>query len=640
MANPVVGIDIIARLDQFKAELAKLPDIGGKEAKALVGQLSREIKSAENAAKKAADVSKQTAAGFEQMETSVSKAAKALGPLGGVLSRVSPEAGAAASAIAGLTSAVEGFEASGFTGALVGLLPIVAALGGAIYAATGIMDDYTAATKAAEHAHVSLAQAMAPLDEAIAAAKDEQRLLNDALDSGAAKKYLAIADLSAKADAKEAEATKALREEKEGLMAAFGKMANEGTTEAITTKNRIDQIDRELAAVHAKANEYARLAVANDTARKFLEGLTDAEKKGTDAKDRLAAATKLAAEQERDFEEASRASQASLAAYQSALDALVDLRDRANASQNDDYEKLDAEHTKALADITTREKEAVEQRLGDEAGVAEAATLASEARKAADVAYYADKDKLRAKDLEAAAKAADEAAKVEADLHAQAVDHALQVGGYLQEGISMVSAALDDTYQTSLDIANSLTQQLAAGEEYYTDAQEEELKKRIKAQQNAAKKAFEAAKAAKVAEAFASTALAAINAIAQSPPPSPFGLIGAGIATAAGLASVAAIESQNLTFHKGGLPDEVPATLLRKEAVLSPLGRETVGDENIRRANAGVSAPGERIIVVDRYRHQTFNRFVRDNLKMGSPITTLVNAGKMVGHRVNRRGSN
>ena len=62
--NEVVGIDIVARLDDFRAELAKIPDIGGKEAKALTSQLSREIKKATTASKREAAQSRKTAAAY------------------------------------------------------------------------------------------------------------------------------------------------------------------------------------------------------------------------------------------------------------------------------------------------------------------------------------------------------------------------------------------------------------------------------------------------------------------------------------------------------------------------------------------------------------------------------------------------
>jgi len=55
MGNPVLGIDVTARLDAFREELKSIPDIGAKEARALTTQLSREIKKAEKTAKKSGD---------------------------------------------------------------------------------------------------------------------------------------------------------------------------------------------------------------------------------------------------------------------------------------------------------------------------------------------------------------------------------------------------------------------------------------------------------------------------------------------------------------------------------------------------------------------------------------------------------
>jgi hypothetical protein len=79
--NEVVGIDIVARLDDFRSELAKIGDIGGKEAKALTAQLSREIKKSEKASKKAAEQSKKTAAAYKAQGKAAKKAASDTGGL-------------------------------------------------------------------------------------------------------------------------------------------------------------------------------------------------------------------------------------------------------------------------------------------------------------------------------------------------------------------------------------------------------------------------------------------------------------------------------------------------------------------------------------------------------------------------------
>jgi len=89
MANPVVGIDVRARLDAFRAELAKIPDIGAKEARALTTQLSREIKKQERAAKRAADASKKTKGEQkslgQQLVTSFGEAKTAIAVAGGAV---------------------------------------------------------------------------------------------------------------------------------------------------------------------------------------------------------------------------------------------------------------------------------------------------------------------------------------------------------------------------------------------------------------------------------------------------------------------------------------------------------------------------------------------------------------------------
>jgi hypothetical protein len=83
VANEVVGIDIIARLDGFREELAKIPDIGSKEAKQLAAQLSREIKSAERASARAAKAAKSSADAMKAQARAMSALTKAvsLGPI-------------------------------------------------------------------------------------------------------------------------------------------------------------------------------------------------------------------------------------------------------------------------------------------------------------------------------------------------------------------------------------------------------------------------------------------------------------------------------------------------------------------------------------------------------------------------------
>ncbi len=94
--GPVLGIDIVARLDAFRQELKEIPDIGAKEARALTTQLSREIKKAEKEAKRAAGTSqkatvaqrkqaKETIASWRDIKSAIGPASKAAGVAGGVV---------------------------------------------------------------------------------------------------------------------------------------------------------------------------------------------------------------------------------------------------------------------------------------------------------------------------------------------------------------------------------------------------------------------------------------------------------------------------------------------------------------------------------------------------------------------------
>lgn len=90
MSNPTVGIDIVARLDQFKAELAKIGPIGATEARSLTAKLSKEIKAAETAAKKAAEA---TAAAARQTSQSMRDASNATEAFGNSAGRLGSNAG-------------------------------------------------------------------------------------------------------------------------------------------------------------------------------------------------------------------------------------------------------------------------------------------------------------------------------------------------------------------------------------------------------------------------------------------------------------------------------------------------------------------------------------------------------------------
>lgn len=131
MSNPTVGIDIVARLDQFKAELAKIGPIGATEARSLTAKLSKEIKAAETAAKKAAEATARAAkeardamngaaAAADRFGDKAGKVGSSAGKLAGALDLLGSGAGGAARTVADLADVGE--VAAGASSALgVGL---------------------------------------------------------------------------------------------------------------------------------------------------------------------------------------------------------------------------------------------------------------------------------------------------------------------------------------------------------------------------------------------------------------------------------------------------------------------------------------------------------------------------------------
>ncbi|WP_290608021.1 hypothetical protein [Janthinobacterium sp.] len=158
MANPVVGIDIAVRLDQLKAQLASIPDIGGKAAKDLTAQLSREIKQAEEAAKRA----KKPTQDLRNETTRFADAAGAAGSgakkLRGLFGMLGSEASALAGFVDDAGDAVEVF--SGVSGASAaaagGTAAALAALALAYQATTGDIARAAETSASLQRAHESL----------------------------------------------------------------------------------------------------------------------------------------------------------------------------------------------------------------------------------------------------------------------------------------------------------------------------------------------------------------------------------------------------------------------------------------------------------------------------------------------------
>lgn len=151
---------------------------------------------------------------------------------------------------------------------------------------------------------------------------------------------------------------------------------------------------------------------------------------------------------------------------------------------------------------------------------------------------------------------------------------------------------------------------------------------------------FKDKQAAQVAEGTTAAILAGINTIASNP--TPFGIAQAGLNVALAMAQVAKMRNVQPSFHRGGFGDEFSANMRRGEAVLSTQGRQMMGDDAIRQANAGQRPGGGQILEVRQfYRHRPYDEFARDNLQRGGPLRTAINDSRSERryHRTNRNGA-
>ena len=646
MANPVAGIDIVARLDQFRADLAAIPDIGGDAAKDLARKLSKEIKAAEKAAKDAAKAGKAMGDSYRQAGDVFGKVGQNSSKLAGLLSLVSPEAAEIARTFNdigdGGEAATAGAEAMGVSLGTVGAaLGAVAVVAGAAYLAWKTLHEEEERDARITATIVEARGKLKALFAEEAAAQVDLRVAAGELseeEGKALKKRMGLHEQVSAALAVEGDKIKELEAANASWKATLADSLPVltdvvGALTGVSGAGLAWALDGVTASTAENNAEIAKLDKAQQGLATEAKAATDVVVAGAAAHDKHAAAVKedksAADEFRRSLERLKRELDAEEAAAEEAAKAD---EARAKATRGMFLSSQDREHAalqerlhgiELLESRRGDEMRNIEQTLGAqaklyEAGSAAQLTLTEQARKE-ELAINAKYDGLIA----------------ESRTSTQ-VDTANNVLGYVQQATGALSESLDASYAMSADMVARLQDQLISGDKYYTTAQKAELKKREKAARDQALAQFEAAKHAKAAEATASMFLAGINAIAQSPPPSPFGLIGAGIAMAAGLASIAAIESTQMELHGGGptvnAPDEVNIKARRGEFMLNPNGTSRIGEQAARAANAGMSSGGGAVFVVNQYQHsRQVTRYKQDALLRNDPIAQLFAAGKLVG---------
>lgn len=323
--------------------------------------------------------------------------------------------------------------------------------------------------------------------------------------------------------------------------------------------------------------------------RQVRDEATNADEKGTTAKQGLTKATK-------DESKANRDLAAAYETVQGILGATVE----ANASAERKLGIAAAERIKVLTDIA--EKYADQPDIVAKAAQAEEAVrdqlradLAAQQAKD-DEAFDAAKQKLHERQMARAKELADQ----EERLQAQRIANAQAVGTFAS------------------GVSDLLAQRAEAN---------------AKRDRELALRQFKASKAAAVAEATINGAVAITRALAT------LGPVAGALATAGIAASTAAqigvIASQKPAFDRGGMiqggamVDQVPVNALPGEAVLSRGAVRAIGGQaGVDRLNRGEST-GPQVVVVEAYKH--FGRFVQDELGRAGVLQRAMLSGRPVG---------
>ena len=566
------------------------------------------------------------------------KAAAALGPLGGVLSKISPEAGSAASSIAGLASAGQGLAAAG------------AAAGVSMTAMAAVLGPVAIAVAA-------LAAAYYVLDQNLQAVEEQNRIAAERA-GDATKRFV---DQKA-----------VIKEIGEAYAVSSGQQTA-ADLKAIALKEKL-----QAAFAVDVANAQTALNYAKKQAQNTGAG-SDADKARIRAEEGLAAINGRLEIQNALIDETIRLDGKKASSAKGVNDALKNQGDieRANAEAHAEYVKMDAERvakardhidninaavkaTKNLTDAVAaqgmseweraaaagaardsdlRKQITINQALNLDTKKLEEARVANHAATAAELAAIDAKRHADEKTLaEESKKEKDDAAKVQKD---QALDLANFMVEQAAAGLTALAEGFEKAQQTANDTAEQLTNQLIAGDQMYTKSQKAELVKRIAEQRAAAKEAFAVAKAARLAEAVITTAMAVINAY-NSGVALPIGgaVLGPAMAIAAGVTgaiSIATIAAEQPSFHSGKSPDEMQATILKKEAVLNTTAAANMGRGRIEQMNNGRMGGGNGGPAPIVLGHRVFEAGLKRSLDSAGVLREALNAGTVYGHRTKRR---
>lgn len=586
-----VRVSYIADIRDLTAKLKSVTGITASEVRQQVAAVVAGQK-AQAAAMKATAASAKALG--DTAGVSGERALKAFGPLGGVLSRISPEAGAAASSVAALTSAAEGFAAAGLTtalGAVAVAAGAVAAAVGVGYLAWRVYNDDAAKAEAVSLAVSTAMSAQAPLLDAVRDSTIRLQVATGQLTDEQAK-MLDISQRAADAYAKATEGARKRVHELADAQTSLTTQIIEGVEGIVPAWTPLGAVFRSLTT--DSADMQVEMDALNGTIGNAI-GLTrtavEADKAALRITNERKAATSattdaLRAQNEQLARQAALAD-ASINTFRGAESGLAAMEASARASMASKEEALalDRQAAQARADAYLRDATALSLTTSAKEDI-EAQYRAT--NKAEDAAYYAALAELRDADVQKAEDAASKIANAAGDAARASAGQWAGVANATIQAVDTMSAAFANSYDTTT----------AAG-------------------LAAAKRQWRTQHGIAIAMTAALAIVSGAQAAASAPWPENLpAMIASSITSTASIAAVAAVQP---TFHQGGLaPDEVMRGGARVQPGEGEVGIVSKqGMSSFRGANAGMRPASTFTTVELKLRHSTMDRVVAENIQRG-----------------------
>ena len=598
MADDVIGLDVVAKLDKLEDDLGRIPGIAADEARAMTAALAKEIKRVENAARAASKATATTAkAAAAAAKTAQAEAAQRMSDVQRGAEKI---VGGIVGDISDVSTALGSLGAGGAAIAAAALVTVggaIGAIGASVDAIRTIEDTRARLTELGAASTLTASQlqqiegASRSLDSLEVASLRAQEALAATSSRGVdllATQLLGLVDgpltTAAETTGRWVTAlgygitvvggfTSALADQYDSIE-ELAAAIHYGPLDAIPKLSTAwdEAIPRAVANVQASkevAAAYGEVDVAAERAAKSTADLANESKTAAQArKEELQMLIALGVVEDSKLVEDERAKAAAEAKARAAREAAAAEREAAQASQA--YAQLTGAVTQgqiALADpmhkvtLQLAEQIAEYDRLLMAAGGTEAAVEAAEAAKVQAVTLA--EQQIQALRDQGAKQTADRAAEELARVQADAAAHAQA----WQDAAATTVSAVANIGTTAADAAAAAAAATLAALEASGDATAAELA----AARDAAEARAKFAKGAAVLETTVNAAAAITKAATAAPPP--FNAPGIVAMSALAAAQIAAATAAPLpTFHAGGLvrgggpaPDERRRSLVRRD---------------------------------------------------------------------------